>query len=312
MYLVTIILIGLTLIILFDLIRYFFAKVLNVKKTNFDLMFIVIVIYFSSTIILSFISNEKLETHGIFAETKVFFWVRLLFMFSIVTDAYIYAKQKITESKSFIKISENIDGFVFVGVLLLGIVFLFRGIGSLLSDKVEPSIADISFERQLIFYYKTILIPLIYITVSTIKLLNAGKKFWSFFANLIVINYLIFIFCMIYLKLKYEDFYASTDIFEFIEVIRVHSYAMIILYLGFMISIYGKEVKIDLVRKLFNKIFLINVIAVLIIPICYKAIIMLSPLSPKLIDSIIIAIITVIITLSITAMSKYIAKKYNG
>lgn len=256
----------LTISNMYLILKYFLDRFLLKKNPKLELplmQWLVISIYIFSNIIISFSNNfsfHELIKILHFYRIETFIGVAFLFssLFIILFHNIVYANANI--------ISKNLYFYVFCAFMGLFFHNIMKGILTIFFEKTTPYLSTLPFEREIFFIYRAMVFPIIYlISVLLFWLISKKKIYYKnsynkkmklviVFKSLSLYLYLVYIFGMIYLKLKYSDFYFNELNSLLVEIIFT-SIACILLYIAIPYSIINENNKKNIFGDLFKKIY---------------------------------------------------------
>lgn len=219
-------------------------------------------------------------------------------------------------------ISKNLNILVFS--MLMAILFptIIIGLENILFGETTPPFAVLHFERKIFFIYRVIVFPIIYLVSFILFWLISKRKIYdkndynnkrkkvNILKGFASYLYLIFVFGMIYLKLKYFDFYLyNSD--AFLVQIVVNSYIFVLVYISISYYTSNKDNKNELFSNLFKKTFVLASFFPVSIMLAFREYYKLQELKINIIIIIITAILTAVITCIFNIyINRYFNSKY--
>lgn len=197
-----------------------------------------------------------------------------------------------------------------------------EGLAVILSKETTSPLSVLPFERKIFFIYRMIVFPSIYLVsyflfwfMTKRKVYNKNDyskkiKVVDKLKNFVLCSYLIFIFCMVYFKLKYFDFFLHESFF-FLIVILAKSFMFLMIYIGISYYASNKDNKAELFGNLFKKTYVLGIFITLVVVSVFAGYCKLQELEINIIITIITAILTATITCIFNIyINRYFTSKY--
>lgn len=311
----------LTISNIYLLFKYFLDKwlVKNDQKINMPLaqsLVLLIAVFCEITKNISKNGNSS-ELIGVLSLGRIEPFISIAFL---VSSLLVMSLVVASYDLSFIVKHLNI--LVISFLVLASFYDITKGLAVILFRENTPLLSVLPFERKIFFVYRMIVFPSIYLVsyllfwfISKRKVCNKNDyskkiKVVDKLKNFVLCSYLIFIVCMIYLKLKYFDFFLHESFF-FLIVILTKSFIFLMIYIGISYYTSNKDNKTELFGNLFKKTYIFGIFVTLVVISVFVGHYKLQELEINITITITTAILTAVITCVLNIyINRYFNSKY--